>query len=234
MPEREVSAGKILMDLRSGLDGAALREKYKLSRRGLEHLFHQLEAAGLLKQLRDQASDPRRIRIRTVEVVADICCGMGSSELRKKYGLTPWGVQQALKKLVDAGAITLDGLCQELKLRYEAVCPDDVRESRRYYLDFEVACYEKARPEIVGSVRDLTRTGLGATGIEAEVDEAKTLILAPKGLSPDGEVGLQAKCLWARRDGTDGEWLTGFQVAPITTQDRQGLTRLLRAVTFGD
>ena len=234
MSEREVSAKEILADLRSGLDSAALMEKYRLSERGLENLFRELEAAGLLNQFWNQASDPRCVRIRTAEIVADISSGMGSAELRKKYGLTPWGVQKALRKLVEARAIRPEDFCHELRLRYEAVCPDNVRETKRYYLDFEVNVCEEECPDIVGNVRDMSRRGLGLTGIEAQVDETKAFVLSPDGLNSGAEVRLQAKCLWVRRDETTGECLTGFEIAPLSRKDQQALTKLLRAVTFGD
>lgn len=234
MPDREVNVKEILADLGSGLDSAALMEKYRLSERGLENLFRDLEAMGLLKQFWDRASHPSCIKIRTADIVADIREGMGSTELRKKYGLTPWGVQKTLRKLMAARVMKPESLCHELRLRYEAVSPDEVRETKRYYLDFEVNVHEEGCPDIVGSVRDMSRKGIGLTGIEAQVDETKSLVLSPDGPSSGEQVRLRAKCLWVRRDERSGECLAGFEIAPLSKKDQQALTRLLRAVTFGD
>ncbi len=50
MSKRQLSAKEILQDIRSGMDDAALMEKYQLSSQGLQSVFTKLVAAGVVKQ----------------------------------------------------------------------------------------------------------------------------------------------------------------------------------------
>ena len=60
MPTRQLSAKEVLKDIRAGMDDAALREKYKLSDKGLRSLFNKLVETGLLNRsaLARRASGP--------------------------------------------------------------------------------------------------------------------------------------------------------------------------------
>jgi|SRR5271157_1221986 len=50
MEKRTVDAKEILADIKSGMDDAALKEKYRLSEQRLESVFNKLIAAGVIKQ----------------------------------------------------------------------------------------------------------------------------------------------------------------------------------------
>jgi|GEM_PF-1346393 len=50
MAKETINAKEILVDIKAGMDNAALMEKYQLSEKGLQNLFKKLEDAGVLKQ----------------------------------------------------------------------------------------------------------------------------------------------------------------------------------------
>ncbi len=63
MAKRTINAKEILVDIKAGMDNAALMEKYQLSEKGLQSLFKKLVDAGVLKQ-REQdirPSEPEKV-----------------------------------------------------------------------------------------------------------------------------------------------------------------------------
>jgi uncharacterized protein (DUF433 family) len=51
MSDKRLSAVDVLADIRAGLSDSALMEKYRLSAKGLEHVFTKLVGAGLISQM---------------------------------------------------------------------------------------------------------------------------------------------------------------------------------------
>ncbi len=80
MSKRQLSAKEILADIRSGMDDAALMEKYKLSAQGLQSVFRKFIAMDVLKQTELDSRVPSHER--TINVVWK-CPACGKTQPRE-------------------------------------------------------------------------------------------------------------------------------------------------------
>jgi hypothetical protein len=231
MAEREVNAKLVMNDLLSGLDEAALREKYKLSSAGLDNLFEILASEGLLELVGDKYVVPTKT-IHAGKILNDILSGFTGNQLMEKFGLSPFGLQTVLKKLVHSRVLGIADLGLELYLRLEANVPGNIRGDERLRLEFEVSVCDVDRPDSLGTVRDITEKGIGTKGIEAKVDEIKTLMVVGDVLGQVSPFVFKAKCRWIGTSGAAGDRLAGFQIIRIPERDLFQLKRLVELITL--
>jgi CheY-like chemotaxis protein len=123
---REVArADEAVNCIRSGMDDAALAERFNLSFSGLQRLFEELIGAGKLteseiyeRNLLSQGSvvvdiaeaklpdaSPRKPVIDASEALQYIRDGMSDSALMKRYNISAKGLESLFKKLVAAGVL---------------------------------------------------------------------------------------------------------------------------------
>ncbi|HMK37075.1 MAG TPA: PilZ domain-containing protein [Desulfomonilaceae bacterium] len=222
MAARRVRAKEVLQDIRSGMDDPALMEKYHLTPQGLQKLFKDLVGAGLW---------PERRHVNAKDVLRDIRSGVGRTELMEKHGLSFRGLQALVTLLVDAGVVKRNELYGELRLADDTVVPAEIRAFERYYLDFETPVYESGSPELCGKVLDITEVGVGLTGIEAEVNEIKRLVVLGDPFGEAAPFEFNAKCRWTSRE-KDGACIAGFQITDIAENDLEELRKLINLVMF--
>jgi uncharacterized protein YjbI with pentapeptide repeats len=135
-----IKAIEAVKSIREGMSDAALMEKFHICSEGLQSLFKQLEAAGILKrsELEKRSSlshqsvaldvsratfpvaNPKKPLIDAGEALRCIKEGMDDAALMKKYNLSIRGVQSLLKKLSARGVLREE----ELKKR-----PSSFRDS---------------------------------------------------------------------------------------------------------
>jgi len=231
MVEREPSARQVMDDLMTGLDEAALREKYKLSSAGLDNLFETLLTEGLLELVDNRYVVPRKT-IHAGKILNDILSGFTGNQLMEKFGLSPLGLQTVLKKLVHSRVLGIADLGVELYLRLEANVPENIRADERLRLEFEVSVCDVDRPDTMGTVRDITEKGIGTKGIEAKVDEIKTLMVMGDVLGQVSPFVFKAKCRWIGTSRVDRNRLAGFQIIRIPDRDLLQLKRLVELITL--
>jgi DNA-binding transcriptional regulator YhcF (GntR family) len=88
-----VDAAAALKDIRSGMSDAALMTKYNLSPWGLESLFNQLVALGVLRQINAR------------ELLRDIRSGTTNKDLMQKHGLSRNGLKKIFEEMTQAGIV---------------------------------------------------------------------------------------------------------------------------------
>ncbi|MFH1117202.1 MAG: PilZ domain-containing protein [Pseudomonadota bacterium] len=231
MTEREPSAKLVLNDLLSGLDDAALREKYKLSAQGLDNLVETLVSEGLVALVGNKYVVPGKT-IHAGKILNDILSGFTGTELMEKFGLSPQGLQTVLKKLVHSRVLGIADLGLELYLRLEAVVPENIRTEERLRLEFEVSICDVDRPDTMGTIRDISEKGVGTIGIEAKVDEIKTLMVMGDVLGQISPFVFKARCRWSACSKVDGNRLAGFHIIRIPERDLLQLRRLVELTTL--
>jgi uncharacterized protein YjbI with pentapeptide repeats/predicted transcriptional regulator len=128
MPNREVTIKAIdaVRAIRSGMDDAALMQEFNINARGLQSLFTQLIAAGILRrsELEERLSQSygsvivdvesaalpsskgSKPRIDAAEALNCIRLGMDDAALMKKYNLSVKGLHSLLRKLSAAGLMS--------------------------------------------------------------------------------------------------------------------------------
>ena len=231
MTERQVNAKDVMVDILSGQDDSALMKKYRLTAQGLEHLFEMLVREGLLELTDDKYVIPTK-SINAVQIVKDVSSGFTGSQLMKKYRLSPAGLQTVLRKLVDSRLLGIADLGVELYLRLEANMPGDIRERERLRLDFEVQVCDIGKPDDTGVVRDITEEGLGTKGIDAAVDEVKTLMILGDVLDQVPPFVFKAQCRWIKTGEANDDMVAGFQIVKILDRDLERLRRLVELITM--
>jgi len=233
MVGREVSSSEVLYDIRAGMDDGALMEKYKLSSVGLQKLYKKLIEAGLLRQNPDQGVVVVKRRVSARQIIRDIESGMGRGELMEKYRLSSQTLQRLCSKLLNLRAVNKARMIEEITLPDPGMPSQNiVRESQRYYLDFELPVYEVSHPDLLGQITDITEEGVGLIGIGAKVNEIKKFVVLGDIFGEVFPFEFEGICRWFDQESPDGDCAAGFQITSISGDGFQELQKLIRLVTL--
>jgi len=238
-----IPADEAVSCVRSGMDDAGLMKKFGLSATALRSLFDRLVADGELRhsEVDDRASlspgsvalditgaglpAPRTEKpvISAKDAVASIRSGMDDLALMKKYKISARGLQSLFNKLVDLGKLSVEELYEHYRLRGNVVVVEDVHKLPRHYLALSAPIFEPTHPDVKGSLLDITEKGFEVIGIEAEVGEVKTLVIPTIGFVEPEHIWFDARCLWSKKQGPDGQPVAGFQITqwgyPVDSTD---------------
>jgi len=168
-------------------------------------------------------------------VLRDLRAGMDDTALMDKYQLSYMELRTLYHELFNAGRLLPSQPNGDLPEREESrprrievlELASSRRELDRYRLYFDISVYELDRPEVVGTVCDVTENGLGLVGVAAEVDEVKTLVVEGDTFCDVAPFEVQARCCWTEKDHETDEVRAGFVITDITTYDRRQLDKLI-------
>ncbi len=143
-----INAFEAVQSIRSGMDDAALMEKFALSVDGLQSLFQQLAAAGILTQTElkkrlgdkyesvivdvDHSELPKNASHKKVvdgaEVLKLVSSGASDAELMKKFNLSFKGVRSLFGKLLKLNLIKPADYRKRMRLRKSVILDDDLEK----------------------------------------------------------------------------------------------------------
>ena len=232
MSGREISLWEILKFMKLGADHATLKRKYNLSEEGLKDLYRQLAAAGFLEWAGQEFIVSAKRRIDTKELVADIRSNLSDAELMEKYRLSSRGLQRVFTKLVNSGSVVAAYLSGRSLLYDDSVTLKKVRGSVRAIPILSMDVYERINPLIIGRITDLSEVGVGVSGLEAQVDELKSLVVVPDEFLEVEPFSFEAKCRWSRIRDQGKICNAGFEITDISAGDYIQLLELLQLMTF--
>ncbi|MBI5251615.1 MAG: hypothetical protein HY912_19155 [Desulfomonile tiedjei] len=232
MTDREINARQAFSDIRSGMDEAALMEKYKLSRAGLKNLLKELSELGLLETDKDGKLKPPRKKIKVKQFLKDFRSGMADDGLMAKYEISRDGLYLVYRRLIDLKAVRSDELFGEPDLTARAIDPIHVREMERFCLDFELSVHEASHPGNRGVVRDMSEKGVGLSGISCSVGEHKILVIDPDKFMDIEPFLFRAECAWSEIDIITRSRLSGFKIDEISAEDLDRLRQLIGFLSF--
>ena len=214
-PKRKIDKMEMVRDIRAGMGHSELRKKYQLSAKELKKAVQQLvdERESLVK-----------------EIVKDIRDGMSDAELMKKHHLSSKGLQITFMKLVKGKFIDRSEVEDRLPSYGQTITVTDGRDRSRAQPAWPVAVYEEKHPETKGKLKDISETGVQVAGIQAEVDEIKTLVVPQDFFGEFATFSFDAKCRWVKRV-EDDEWVAGFEIVQITNSNNEELRFLIQAQT---
>jgi hypothetical protein len=170
--------------------------------------------------------------INAYELIRDIKAGSNDAELMEKYKLSYKGLQSVFRKLIDAQLMRPSQLYGRSPEYEDTAAIGDYRVTDRVYVEVSLPVYELGFPDKVGLVRDLTEEGVSVKGLEASVNESKTLAIQADELFALPQIVFQAQCRWAKKDSGNDRWWAGFQITEISPQDFEHLREVVRLLSF--
>lgn len=147
--EKAIRAIEAVQAIREGLDDAALMERFNVTAKGLQSLFDQLEAAGILsreeleyrgkqqssgvvlKKQGDASSHQRKLVVDAAEALRCIRAGMDDPTLMKRFKLSAKGLESLFKKLVAVNAISPEELEERSHHGHSSVVVEENTEHLR-------------------------------------------------------------------------------------------------------
>ncbi len=214
--KRRIDALEMIRDIRSGITGPDLMDKYGLSSAELERTKRRLVE--------------RRERI-AEEIVNDIRTGMTDLELMAKHQLSSKGLQTAFAKLVKGKFIARTEIEKRLPAYGEAITVEDMRRSPREHPAGEIRVRDQSRPYIRGALNDVSEHGVCVTGIQTAVGEIKRLVIPSDEFGEFATICFDAKCRWVKEQ-ENGDVAAGFEITDIARAHFHELRFLIQGQTL--
>lgn len=172
----------------------------------------------------------RRIVIR--DFIKDVLAGKSEFDLMHTYELDAWGLSNALEKMVEIRAITLEQLLERLPSFQFSTQGSDRRQLPRQYVLFSFPVYVANDLGIEGFVNDITERGLQAAGIRCQVGEAKSLLIRADEFADIYPFVFDATCRWINEEDPYGEFVAGFEITDISAGGLFELRKLITMLAF--
>ncbi len=227
---KQLNAKEAIRDIRTGMSDEKLMRKHNLTDRQLQNLFKELDHTGLLRKGPAAPENPT-IVIRVEDIANDIRRRIPKAEILDKYGLSDNGLRWIFKRLTETYVLARDEIYPHYFADGDADVSPDVRSLRRYTLDFDRLVYEYREHDNQGTIVDINERGIGICGLEAQVQEAKTLVVDGDEYGEFGKFTFDAICRWAKRS-EDGKLSTGFEITDISRGNLAEMRLLIRLITF--
>ena len=160
--------------------------------------------------------------------------GMPDSALMEKYKLTARGLHSAFRKLLAAKVIKSSELESRQSGYDETIDVDDVRAMQGFKVEFPLPIYESDNPESGGIISNMTVMGVGIKGYHTEVGDIKEFQIPADQFFQVDPVEFKARCRWLKRDDSDGECISGFEIMKVSKGNLAGLRKLIQGLTISD
>jgi hypothetical protein len=158
--------------------------------------------------------------------------GKTNDELMQHYELDLWGLRNALKKLVEIKALTLDEVRDRLPSFHELSDGDDRRLLKRRFVLFSFPVYVADDLAEEGLVNDITEKGLQVSGIKVDVGESKSLLIRADEFADIYPFVFEATCRWINPKNERGEYAAGFEITHISEGGLEELRKLIQMLAF--
>ncbi|MDQ7782097.1 MAG: PilZ domain-containing protein [Desulfomonilaceae bacterium] len=173
---------------------------------------------------------PEKREIKASHFVRDIRAGMTTTQLMRKYQLSPRECQslygQIEQIIPDPGR-----LYGRLPMDEE---DDAVSQAKRLYprhdIPLPLSVLDIKKMNHKGLVLDIAAKGLKTQGIDARPMNVETLVILTDELFDIGPIVLDAQCRWAKRQGLHGTWVAGFQIEDISKRNLNDLLQLIEKI----
>ena len=106
------------------------------------------------------------------------------------------------------------------------------RKFKRKYALFKIPVYDAKTKKFVGLMQDLSEQGIQLLGIKINVNSTMTMIVEPAGYVKGPPISFQAVCKWVREEGSQGYYVSGFEILNISDETLTNLIDLMESVTL--
>jgi hypothetical protein len=172
----------------------------------------------------------RRIVIR--EFVGDVRGGKTDYELMQKYDLDPWGLKNALAKMVEVKALLPIDMENRQPLPGSDVGAADRREFPRQYVLFSFPVYAANDLHTEGFVNDISERGLQVSGLEFAAGEIKSLLIRADEFADIYPFVFDATCRWVTREEFTGQVTAGLEITSISDRGLEELRNLMALLAY--
>lgn len=166
------------------------------------------------------------------EILKDVAAGLTDGELMDKYHVTYRTLDKVFNQLLDAHAITRGELYGRSSFFSETVAVDSDPDADSHYLAFPIPIADAMNPKVVGRLRTVGETEVGTVGIDAEVEQYRTLVVFPEKFVDIQPITFDALCVWSKAQ-PEGHYAT-FKITYITQKDLSRLRNLVKILTLSD
>lgn len=231
MTGREVHLKQVLKDIHDGVGDRALMDKYRLSPKGLDHLYRHLITAGFVEQDGNGVVVCPNRKIPLDLFMHDLRAGFSKSDLKTKYVCSSKDLRKLVKELLASGAIARE----DLQIGTNSDSPwiefNLTPRVPRNYLPYPFAVYVVGDADARGTILDVTEQGFRVEGIEVRVGEVKTFSFIPSDIPEAKPFFLEGTCRWASKDSKSNTFVAGFQIVKLSERSNRELRKLIDALT---
>jgi hypothetical protein len=224
---RELSVQQVLSDIRTGAGDRELMTKYRLSQKGLDHLYEQLTNAGFLEQNGQRIAVCHTRKIRAEEIRDDIRAGVSERDLMSKYMCSPKHLRKIFDKLVTIGSLTAEEINSNGNSKPHSPEISKTPRLPRNYLPYPFTVYVVGDPEARGMILDITEHGFRVQGIQARESEFKIFSFIPMDGSHARPFFLEAECRWIKKSH-DFVLIAGYKIEKLSDHSRRELGKFIQ------
>jgi signal transduction histidine kinase/ActR/RegA family two-component response regulator len=174
---------------------------------------------------------PQR-KIKAAEIIRDIRDGMSDSGLMEKYKLSAKGLQNLFRQIVDARIMQPSEIFGRTPSYDNWVLLENLRTLPRQPLYLPIPVHVMDRPEIQGTVEEMTERGMRVRDIGAGIDESRTFVLNVDHCFSTHPIVLDTKCRWSGGNSANGTLVAGFEIMDVLQGDLKGLLAVVHAFPF--
>ena len=192
-------------------------------------------------QYKNDMTSPK-LTIKLKDFVRDIRSGLTDAELMKKYRLSTVKLRSALKKLVDAKAISPSELLEEHivssedteEAEFTLVVPREMRLLSRYTVTVPLTVYAAKEPDVLGSVVNISGRGVGTRGLDATQGQVSTVVIPAEDFAHLEPIVFKAKCQWAKTAPLLRDCTCGLEILSFMEGTDRELRKLVRELMKRD
>jgi hypothetical protein len=98
---------------------------------------------------------------------------------------------------------------------------------------FKIPAYDAKTRRFVGLVQDINEKGIQLFGVKVDINASFNLIIYASDFVKTSPLYFQARCRWARKEGPQGYFVSGFEITNIGSAAKENLRKLMEYVTLG-
>lgn len=172
--------------------------------------------------------EPARITIKSI--MSDIHSDTAASDIMKKYGLSPKGLETVFRQLVSAGLLNARQLAERYPNYASLLSAKTADKGAALTLSVPVPIHD-LESSARGILRNISADAIRVVGVRARVGETKTFQIPVDMFMAAAPLQLSARCVWVQTNGEDRKNIVAcFEVVKLTKSQREVLDRFIRVM----
>ncbi len=214
--KRILAASSILESIRDGLKRKQLMDKYGLSRKDLKTVLRRFQ---------------EETERRATQIIQDFVSGLQVQDIAARNGFPAERFVEILRLAISHKLGGNSSLAADMK----RISPAGIHGERRRYPRISrpvlTGCItDPSCPEGDRTILDISEKGIAVKGIDARVEDEKTLFLGETAFDLSDPIVLTCSCRWTgKAEHPDLAQCAGFEITGISESDGRYLKSLIEA-----